>query len=81
MYVIINLSSKKTISRMKVRFIYVFVCRKQYSRKSFKQVVLFERAYNALDKNAVSIFGGYTLMILRLLEGGDVYGELQNSEL
>lgn len=34
-----------------------------------------------LTKNAVSIFGGYTLMILRLLEGGDVYGELQNSKL
>ena len=42
---------------------------------------LFERTYNALNKNVVSIFGGYTLMILRLLEGGDVYGELQNSEL
>ena len=43
------------------------------TRKSFKQVVLFKRAYYAIDKNAVSIFGGYTLMILRLLEGGDVY--------
>ena len=34
-----------------------------------------------LPKNVVSIFVDYTLMILRLLEGGDVYGELQNSEL
>lgn len=76
-----SVEARSAAAQMCGRGIYVFVCRKQYSRKSFKQVVLFERTYNALNKNVVSIFVDYTLMILRLLEGGDVYGELQNSEL